>query len=51
MAKAAVEKKCQYIYEAVKLDPLTSAVCTLEQIEDMVTEMIKANKQYIKDFK
>ena len=51
MAKAVNEKKYQYIYEAVKLDPLTAAVCTLQQIEDMVSEMIEANKDYIKDFK
>jgi len=49
-AKAANEKKLQYIYEAVQLDPMTAAQCTLEQIHEMVTELIENNKEYLADF-
>lgn len=51
MAKAAIEKKTQLIYDAVKMDPLTGAQLTLDQIDEMVAEMIEANKEYLTDFK
>lgn len=51
MAKAAIEKKTHLIYDAIKMDPLTGAQLTLEQINDMVAEMIEANKEYLMDFK
>ena len=50
MAKAAAEKKKDLIYKAVKLDPLTGALLNLDQIHDMVTELINANAEYLKDF-
>lgn len=50
MAKAAVEKKTSLIYDAVKMDPLTGAQLTLDQINAMVDEMIEANKEYLTDF-
>lgn len=50
MAKAAIEKKKQMIYDAVKMDPLTAALLTLDQIHSMVTEMIEANADYLSDF-
>lgn len=50
MADAAVEKKLKYIHEAVQLDPLTGAQCTLEQINALVNELIDNNAAYLKDF-
>ena len=50
MASAMVEKKFKYIYQAVKLDPFTSAQCTLGQINDMMDELIEVNKDYLTDF-
>lgn len=50
MAKAMVEKKYEYIYEGVKLDPMTAANCTLKQITSMVDELIEVNRDYLKDF-
>lgn len=50
MAMAGNEKKLDMIYDAVKLDPLTAAMCTLGQINDMVGELIEVNKEYLKDF-
>lgn len=51
ITKAALEKKKEYIYQAVKLDPLTSAILDLDQIHQMVDEMIEANKEYLKGYK
>ncbi|MDE5908748.1 MAG: alpha-galactosidase [Lachnospiraceae bacterium] len=51
MAKAMVEKKYEYIYEGVKLDPMTAANCTLKQITSMVDELIEVNKAYLEGFK
>jgi len=50
MALAGNEKKINRIRNAVKLDPLTAAMCTLGQIDDMVDELFEANKKYLKDF-
>lgn len=50
MAKAMVGKKFQYIYDAVKMDPLTGAQLTLDQINAMVSELIEANSKYLTDF-
>lgn len=51
MAKAMIEKKYEYIYEGVKLDPMTAANCTLKQITAMVDELIEVNKSYLEGFK
>jgi alpha-galactosidase len=41
------EKKKEYIMQAIKLDPLTSCILTLDKITLMVEELIEANKEYI----
>jgi alpha-galactosidase len=51
MAKAANEKKLRYIFEAISLDPLTSALLDLDQIRAMTDEMIEANKEYLDGYK
>jgi alpha-galactosidase len=38
------------VYHAVMLDPLTSAVCTLPQIRDMVDKMLAAQAQWLPNF-
>lgn len=50
MVKAALEKKKEYILQAVKLDPLTGALLNLDQIDNMVNELMEAHKDYLKDF-
>lgn len=50
MARAFVEKKYQYVYEGIKLDPFTSAQLTLSEIRKMTDELIEANSEYLKDF-
>lgn len=44
MAKAVNERKLQYIYQAVMLDPFAGAQCTLEQIHNMMSELIESHK-------
>ena len=39
------------IFHAVAFDPLTSAVLSLDEIEQMVQEMFQANKDYLPQFK
>lgn len=51
-AKACLEpdedKKKKLTKMAIKLDPLTSAVLTLDKIDDMVEELFKLNRSYLK---
>lgn len=51
LAHAITEKKLDYIYDAVRLDPMSSALLTLDQIDAMVSEMIEANAKYLVDYK
>jgi len=51
LARAVIEKKKEYIYQAVKLDPLTSSLLTLSEIDEMVNELIQANSKYLRDYK
>ena len=39
------------VYHAVCMDPLTSAVLSLDEIEEMVKEMFEQNKDYIPWYK
>ena len=51
-AKACLEpdkdKKKELAKMAIKLDPLTSAVLTLDKIDDMVEELFKLNRSYLR---
>jgi alpha-galactosidase len=51
--KAAVEKEKTLVYQALLLDPLTSAVLTLAETRKMVDEMFEAQAKlgYLTDFK
>ncbi len=42
-----LQQRKEYIYEAVALDPLTSAILTLDEIRSMVDEMFEAEKEYL----
>ncbi|WP_121740839.1 alpha-galactosidase [Natronorubrum halophilum] len=44
---AAVERDETALRQAVKLDPLTAAVCTLEATDDMVDDLLEANDEYL----
>jgi len=51
IAKAVLEKKKEFIYQAVKLDPLTASLLDLDQITRMTDELIAVNEQYISGYK
>ena len=48
--KGALEGDRKAVEQAVALDPLTAAVCTLDQIYDMVEELFEALAEYIPQF-
>jgi alpha-galactosidase len=50
IVKAALTGDKEAIVHAVMLDPLTGAVCTLDQIRKMVDEMFEAQKHWLPQF-
>jgi len=50
IVEAALTGKREAIYHAVMLDPLTAAVCTLDQIRSLVDEMLTAQSQWLPKF-
>ncbi len=48
---AAVEKDKNLVFQAILVDPLTSAVLTIDEIRNMVDEMFEAEANYLKGFK
>ena len=50
--RGIVEKDKTKIFQAILLDPLTSAILTIDEIRNMVDEMFQAEqKQYLKGYK
>ena len=49
--RGIMEKDKTKILQAVLLDPLTSAVLTIDEIKEMVDNMFKAEKKYMKEYK
>jgi len=49
--EAALTGNPEFAMQAIALDPLTSAVCTLQEIRDMTHEMLEAEKQWLPEFK
>ena len=50
VVEAAMKKDKEAIYQAVCMDPLTSAVCSLEEIRQMCDELFAINKDYLGDY-
>jgi alpha-galactosidase len=48
--KAAVEKDKELAFQAILLDPLTSAMLTIDETRKMVDEMFKSEKKFLKGF-
>lgn len=48
---AAMTHDKRKVYHAVCMDPLTSAVCSLEEIRQMVDELFAANDEFLHDYK
>ena len=51
IVEAALTGNTEAVYHAVMLDPLTGAVCTLDQIRSMVSELLAAEKQWLPQFR
>ncbi len=49
--KAGLEGDRQAAEQAVALDPLTAAVCTLDEIHDMVEEALAVEAEYLPQFR
>ena len=49
--QAALEGEARKVFWACAFDPLTSAVLTLDEIQEMVTEMLEQNKDYLPWYK
>ena len=49
--KAAIEGDPNLVFQAVLYDPLTSAVCSMDEILNMVQEMLDKNAEYLSYFK
>ncbi|MHC4984891.1 MAG: alpha-galactosidase [Planctomycetota bacterium] len=49
-AEAALTGDTEKVVQAVALDPLTGAVCTLKQVRDMCVEMLEAEREWLPQF-
>lgn len=48
--EAAVHADIQLLYQAAMMDPLTGAVCTPDEIRQMVDEMLVAGKEWLPQY-
>ena len=51
VVEAAMKKSKELVYQAVYMDPLSSAVCSLDEIKQMCDELFEINKDYLGDYK
>jgi alpha-galactosidase len=49
--EAALTGNARLAYQAIAYDPLTAAVLSLAEIQDMVQEMFRQNRDYLPQFK
>ena len=49
--RGIVEKDKKKIFQAMLIDPLTSSILTMDEIREMVDEMFKIDKPFLKGFK
>ncbi len=49
-AEAALKGDTEHLVQAMALDPLTSAVCTLKEIREMTSEMLEELRPYLPQF-
>jgi alpha-galactosidase len=49
--EAALTGDPEYAMQAIAMDPLTSAVCTLKEVRDMTREMLEAEAKWLPEFK
>lgn len=51
VVEAAMKKSKEMVYQAVYMDPLSSAVCSMEEIKNMCDELFEINKDFLGDYK
>ena len=51
VVEAAMKKSREAVYYSVYNDPLTSAVCSLDEIKKMCDELFEVNKDFLGDYK
>ena len=51
VVEAALHKDKEAVYHAICMDPLTSAVCSLDEIRKMSDELFAINKDFLGDYK
>ena len=51
VVEAAMNKSRDMVYRAVYMDPLTSAVCSMEEIKNMCDELFEVNKAFLGEYK
>ena len=49
--EAAMKKSREMVYYAVYNDPLTSAVCSLDEIKQMCDELFEVNQEFLSEYK
>ena len=50
VVEAAMKKSKELVYQAVYMDPLTSAVCSLDEIKNMCDEIFEKNEEFLGDY-
>ena len=51
VVEAAMKKSKELVYQAVYMDPLSSAVCSMDEIKSMCDELFEVNKEFLGDYK
>ena len=49
--EAAMKKSREAVYHAVMMDPLSSAVCSMDEIKRMCDEIFEKNTEYLGDYR
>lgn len=51
VVEAAMQKSKEMVYQAIYMDPLCSAVCSMEEIKQMCDELFAVNEEFLGDYK
>ena len=51
VVEAAMERSKRKVFQAVCMDPLTSAVCSLAEIHEMCEQLFAANREHLGEYK
>lgn len=51
VVEAAMRKSREMVYHAVYMDPLSSAVCSLDEIRRMCDDLFEANRDFLGDYR